>query len=208
MPRKTRKSIKNNKKTLKKKGAGSRCIKCSKFPEPQWIKLPKGSSLYMTQPIECSKLTPSFCEDTGKTGVYLSSKQYIPLGMILEYNKPMYLCEYKMLEDQTLIIGKYEYRLLDPKRYFINNDTDELFPRNVSVLTKHNVSHYDDKSLPLENTDDNADIHPLFLTEGVYFGAEVFFSETKNLELVNSDFISVKKAEQIIEEYISSESNT
>ena len=38
--------------------------------------------------------------------------------MILEYNKDMYLCKYKLKKDVKLYNGKYIFRDLEAKRFF------------------------------------------------------------------------------------------
>ena len=48
-------------------------------------------------------------DETGKTGVYFSDG-FIPLGMILEYKKPMCICAYKTKEDMDFCVGKYSFR--------------------------------------------------------------------------------------------------
>ena len=112
--------------------------------------LPKGSKLYRTQPVKCSTLKPIHDKsDTGKTGVYFSDGIYIPLGMILEYNKPMYLCEYKTTGDIEFFLDKYSFRSLEPKHFFKTYDD---YVKSKFILYKDplkNYNHIDMSLLPI-----------------------------------------------------------
>lgn len=72
------------------------------------VTIPKGTLLFRSQPVECSNLTPLKDKDTGKVGVYFSDGIFIPMGMILEYDKPMFLCMYKLMRDIEIRVGKYD----------------------------------------------------------------------------------------------------
>ncbi len=82
--------------------------------------LPAGTLLYRTVPVDThyeilhARLDP----DTGKSGLYFSTTQVNPIGMILEYNKPMILCTYKLLTPIILVNGKYANAFMFPKLYF------------------------------------------------------------------------------------------
>ena len=80
------------------------------------ITIPKGTILFRAQTNKT--LEPNECEDTGKVGLYFGDGKIIPLGMILEYDTPKYICKYRVLEDINVDIGKYSFRLKEPKRFF------------------------------------------------------------------------------------------
>ena len=83
--------------------------------------IPKGTKLFRTQPVNCSdRLVNRYDPDTGKQGLYFSNGPIIPLGMILEYNKPLNLCIYELTDDVIVLGGKYSFRYLDPTHYFRN----------------------------------------------------------------------------------------
>ena len=63
--------------------------------------------------------------------------------MILEYNKPMNLCQYKLTKDVELYNGKYIFRYLEPERYFKNMD-DLLNGKIIlNVKPKKSTNHID-----------------------------------------------------------------
>lgn len=72
------------------------------------VTIPKGTLLFRSQPVNCSDLTPLKDKDTEKVGVYFSDGIFIPIGMILEYDKPMFLCMYKLTRDIEVHVGKYD----------------------------------------------------------------------------------------------------
>lgn len=85
--------------------------------------LPAGMRVYRCNSgPDDDKLTDQFDKDTGKSGQYFSDGQIIPLGMILEYAKPLYLYEYEVSVDIEVYVGKYSFRHLEPTRFYNNYD--------------------------------------------------------------------------------------
>ena len=106
--------------------------------------VPKGTKLYRSAPIGKINLYSDLksqvqkCTDTGKTGIYLSNSILIPLAMMLEYDKKMEIGEFEILEDIFIIYGKYDYRYINPKRYYNPDKTVKL---RVEPLENENISH-------------------------------------------------------------------
>ena len=109
--------------------------------------LREGSKLYRCQPDNCI-LNELPCEDTGKKGIYFSNKQFIPYGMIVEYEKPMNLCEYKTNKELLIPWGKYSFRCLEPDRFYNTYDdfNKDFFIPNINP--QNNYYHIDDKMVP------------------------------------------------------------
>ena len=150
----------------------------------------KGTKLYGTYPVTCTDtdgiLKARYCEDTGKTGKYFSTGKFIPLGMILEYDKAMNLWTFELSEDVKCYEGKYSFREIEADRFangFIN----------VHPIKSYN--HSDDDMWP---------IHDLFgspfmrLWDGTE--AEVFLTEEslKNVKVIACEDISVEEAETLV----------
>jgi len=168
--------------------------------------LKKGTILWRTQPGKCSSLKSMKCEDTGKKGIYLGTNKYVPIGMILEYNKPMNLCQYKLTRDVELYNGKYIFRYLEPERYFKN--MDDLLEGKIilNVIPKKSTNHIDggvkgakDYLLPIH--DDFDDFWKDKRLEKVWEklkDSEVFLTDPSVLKNVTEEKITVKQAKQII----------
>tara|TARA_Y100000590_G_scaffold463599_1_gene630757 strand:- start:2096 stop:2653 length:558 start_codon:yes stop_codon:yes gene_type:complete len=159
------------------------------------VSLPKGTILYRTQPKKCT-LKAMVCEDTGKKGCYFSNDIYIPLGMILEYNKPMYLCKYVTKKEITFYVGKYSFRSLEPRRFYksYKDCVKENFIINIDP--KRSYNHFEDHTIP---------DHEMFFKD-IWFdnfnGIEYFIVNPrtlKRLEPVFDDVITVKKAKEILD---------
>lgn len=164
--------------------------------------IPKGTKLYGTYPSSCDDLEARYDQETGKTGKYFSTGMYIPLGMILEYNKPAKLCTYQLLEDTQFFVGKYSFRQIEALRYYksskdapIGKSKRDNFVLNTDPEKSYN--HIDASLLP---------IHELF--EGNNFNlwegkeAEVFLTANslKNIRPVgNGEEVSVSKAREMVE---------
>ena len=82
------------------------------------IILKKGTKLYRTQPVECEQFRAMYDPDTGKTGTYFSTGMLIPEGMIVEYKKPMHMCEYEITTDIICWNNKYAHEFIESERYF------------------------------------------------------------------------------------------
>ena len=129
------------------------------------------------QPTSDCSLKANKCEDTDKIGVYFSTGQAIPLGMILEYKRPMRLCKFEVVKDiEPVYNGKYTFRELEPHRFFKNG---ELI---LNISPSFSTNHFDSAALP---------IHPIFdrpewakVNEFEVFLTEQFIGEEylKNLE--------------------------
>lgn len=109
------------------------------FPSPTISHL-----LYRTS-IDASDLSPTYCDDTGKTGKYFSTKTAIPLGMILEYKKPLDLGIYICAPISDPIgYGKYSFRYLDEEFYFNPNGSLKPHPDLKHLPEEQNICHFED----------------------------------------------------------------
>ena len=131
------------------KGLGWRPQDLQQIKHVPPIRLPAGTTLYRTQPARCAEIKPRYDSDTGKTGMYFSSKIYIPVGMILEYKKPMDLCVYETTADLTLFAGKYVNRDLNPVRVFKNLASYKRGDFTLNLDPAVNWNHIDDNAWPI-----------------------------------------------------------
>jgi hypothetical protein len=160
------------------------------------VTIQKGTSLYRTQPVSCDiELNERYDSDTGKNGVYFSDGIYIALGMILEYNKPMYLCEYVVTENIICYKDKYSFRKLEPDRFYksIKDARKGKFVPNTDPLKSYN--HIDNTLLPMHDIfDDNR-------WAGIENEIFIIKDDLAKIVQVNSsitDEISIEKAYNII----------
>ena len=160
------------------------------------LKIPKGTKLYRSAPIGTIKLYSDLknqvqqCTDTGKNGIYLSNTILIPLAMMLEYDKKMEIGEFEVMEDIFIIYGKYNYRYINPKRYYNPDGTMKL---RVEPLENENISHIDCEAFPLIK--EKGEIKQLIPTDKIYYIQErdkkricEFFLSSNEL---NSDVIKL-----------------
>lgn len=82
----------------------------------QTMVLPEGTVLWRAD--QSDKEESKKCEDTGKVGLYFSQTCFIPLGMIVEYQKPLYLKKYVLNNNLSLYQGKYSFRNLHPNTFW------------------------------------------------------------------------------------------
>ena len=164
-------------------------------------KLKKGLIIYRTQPVSCKTLKPMKCEDTGKKGIYFGTNKYTPIGMILEYNKPMYLCKYKLKEDVELFNGKYIFRYLDPSHHFKTMDDLKngkiILNRNPRISTNHidgGVKGGEDYLLPIHH-----EFEYFESGEGEEMWkklkeSELFITDPKVVECIDEKYMTVEEA--------------
>ena len=170
--------------------------------------LKKGTILYRTQPVNCLKLKKQECTDTGKRGVYFSKGKYVPLGMILEYNKDMYLCKYKLKKDVKLYNGKYIFRDVEAKRYFKSMRDWRQHDFIPNMNPKKSINHIDGGVKGAENYP--IPIHYYFVNMADYprgkevwdklDEAEVFLNSPSLVEYISGEFVSVNDAKNIFED--------
>ena len=131
---------------------GKRIIKIAVQKGLEYRIVPKGTKLYRSAPIGKINLYSDLksqvrkCTDTGKTGIYLSNSILIPLAMMLEYDKKMEIGEFEILEDIFIIYGKYDYRNINPEKYFNSDGTVKI---RISPSIHENISHIDCGAFPL-----------------------------------------------------------
>lgn len=130
--------------------------------------IPKGTELYRAQPVLCStSLDPRYDDETGKYGLYFADGIIIPLGMILEYKRPMYICKFRLQKDQVCHFGKYSFREIEGKRFYKNahDATHRRFRFGIDPLKSYN--HFDNSALPLSDIFDHwaVDEGEIFLNE-------------------------------------------
>lgn len=115
------------------------------------IIVPKNTILYRAQPTTTHTIQCRTCEDTGKKGVYLSDGMNIPIGMILEYNKPMPIHVYKTTKELKFTYGKYSFRNLEPEHFYENYEDYKKNKHILHLYPKHSYSHIEKNIFP--NTD-------------------------------------------------------
>lgn len=172
---------------LKKQSGGSKLTQ----EEIEFIKskigyftLKAGTILYITQSEkhEC-KVEPSYDKDTGKTGMYFANSLHIPVGMVLEYNKPLNLCSYRTTKDLIVYNGKYSFRWLEPDVFYENIDDwkNNKFKLNTNPKNKELWNHYDNEAYPIIDLflkDENFKIWQRFNI------AEIFIADEEAVEFV------------------------
>lgn len=195
---KKRYTLRKLSKYLGRKGTRKITDKKPIYREPKFTLIPKGTILWRTQPVSCKDTKVKLDRDTGKTGFYLATNSLIPLGMILEYQKPMKLCKYRLNTDIYAGLGKYSYRHLNPHRHY---DRDYHFQStDIKLLPEENISHFDPTAMPLHHS--LTHINPLFGYTDVEYGAELFITNTDDLESISEENLSVKQAESRIRYFV------
>lgn len=169
--------------------------------------LKKGTKLYRTQPSKCDSLKLMKCEDTGKKGIYFGTNIYTPIGMLIEYNKPMKLCEYELKQDVLCYNGKYIFRYLEPERYFKTMDDllngKFIFNVSPSQSTNHidgGVKGAEDYLLPIDPTFDVFHSGKAEKFWETLKDSEVFLTDTKLVKCLSEKEMTVKEAKDIIAE--------
>jgi hypothetical protein len=166
-----------------------------------YFTLKAGTILYRTQSEkhDC-KVKPSYDEDTGKVGMYFANTAHIPIGMILEYKKPLNLCVYKTTKDLKIYYGKYSFRNLEPELFFesFNDWENEKFKLNTDPKNKEVWNHFDNTAYPLND---------LFLKNGnrEFWGklniGEIFLADGDDIEFVKFEgLVTVNDAQKYLEE--------
>jgi hypothetical protein len=118
------------------------------------VSLPQNTILYRAQfeepPPKDSFRTILKCDETGKFGVYFSTGRCIPHGMVLEYQKPMYIGRWKLTVETHLYWGKYSFREMEPDRFYENEVAREAnnFILDVDPIDSYN--HIDDSAFPID----------------------------------------------------------
>ena len=130
--------------------------------------------------------------------MYLSTQVFIPLGMIMEYNKPepMDVLEFRTRRGLYFWGGKYSFRHLaeEYNRFFTPRGE---FIKNITPKKSYN--HVDGSALPL--TPDQKQINPLFLDykgEEFFIGEHEWTKEDPPLELLSTTPYTVDQAEEEI----------
>jgi len=113
--------------------------------EPKYITIPKETLWFRTAPEICKYKTSvlcmanaQVCTDTHKKGIYIANRVLYSLSICLEYDKLLELGVFVLTEDIKVLDGKYEYREINPDRYF---DKDKNLKPNVEPLDNENISH-------------------------------------------------------------------
>jgi hypothetical protein len=142
------------------------------------ITIPKGTILYRTQDIRCDKdegrLKAVYDKDTGRMGQYFSDGPIIPYGMIMEYDKPMHLCIFIVVENiNNVLVGKKSYQKDNPE-YYYDTYMDYLKGKFKEGIKLKMTSSIDSGLLPLHDyfQEDESGIvdlikeHEIFLSSG------------------------------------------
>ena len=86
------------------------------------------------------------CKDTGKTGIYFSTYQLQALAMCVEYGRSMRLGVFEVTDDIVVTFGKYNFRDLNPERYYMWNFWCIKIPfSDKECHPDENVSHFDNR---------------------------------------------------------------
>ena len=162
--------------------------------------LKAGTHLFRTQSEkhEC-KVKPSKCPDTGKIGMYFANSPHIPIGMILEYRKPLNLCVYKTTKDIKLYYGKYSFRDLESDVYFesFNDWQNGNFRLNTDPKNKDLWNHFDDNAYPIIDlflNDENRQYWDM-----INIG-EIFITDDDDIEFVKFEgLVTVEETQKYLE---------
>lgn len=175
--------------------------------------IPKGTVLYRTQSIKHNPiLKPLYDNDTGKIGMYLSNTIHIPLGMILELNKPLNLFKYITTKDIKLYLGKYTFRNLEPKLYYKSfNDWKKCnFQININPKEMKYWNHFD-YAYPIHDIFKNKkwkkkDVYEIFITNknDIKFLNESILIKLKenNMNYINQNPIDMNTAKKLLQNEI------
>lgn len=113
--------------------------------EATYTIIPKNTYWWRTAPNICNynsdelcKLNSNICSDTGKKGIYFGDRAIASIAMCLEYDKLLEIGVFQLVEDVKVSIDKYEFRKINPDRYF---DKDGNFIRGVKPTEDENISH-------------------------------------------------------------------
>jgi len=138
-------------------------------------------------------------------GIYFSKNKYTPLGMILEYNKPMYLCKYKIKKDIKLYNGKYIFRSLEPERYYRTIEDWRKGKFIFNINPRESINHIQGGVKGGEEY--FTPIHSIFDKFNTVKGeklwekedeAEVFINDPKLVECISQNKFSISEAEKEI----------
>ena len=125
--------------------------------------------------------------------------------MILEYNKDMYLCKYKLKKDMKLYNGKYIFRDVEAKRYFKSMGDWHQHDFILNINPKKSINHI---AGGVKGSEEYlAPIHDYFYNitrnEDVWNNldeAEVFLNSPSLVEYISGEFLSVNDAKKIVED--------
>lgn len=155
--------------------------------------LKAGTILYRTQSDknDC-KVKSSYDKDTGKTGMYFANSIHIPVGMVLEYKKPLNLYKYKTTKDLVIYYGKYSFRLLEPEIFYesFSDWKNGKFKLNTDPKNKELWNHYDKEAYPILDLflkDENFKIWQKINIEEIFIADEDAIEFVKFEELVTID---------------------
>ena len=165
-----------------------------------YFTLKAGTILYRTQSEkhDC-RVKPSYDKDTGKTGMYFANTIHIPVGMVLEYKKPLNLCSYRTTKDLIVYYGKYSFRWLEPDVFYENIDDwkNNKFKFNTNPKNKELWNHYDNEAYPIIDLflkDENFKIWQRFDI------AEIFIADEEAVEFVQKErLVTMENAEAYLQ---------
>ena len=166
------------------------------------ITIPAGTILYRTQDKQCGEgvgtLKDVYDKDTGRMGQYFSDGPIIPYGMIMEYNKSMYLCTFKVVEDiNNVLVGKYSFREHDPEHFY---ETFDKYKEGQFILkrdAREQTSSIDEGLLPLHNYFD--DKYKIIKEYEIFLSSEDTNNWQKLQHLKTTELISPEEAQNNID---------
>lgn len=134
-------------------------------------------------------------------GQYFSDGPIIPYGMIMEYNKPMYLCKFKVVEDINVLVGKYSFRKNDPENYY---DTYKDYKKRKFIrnrLPREQTSSIDDGLYPLHDffQEDEGDMLDLIKEHEIFLSSKDTNNWQKLQHLETTELITPEEAQNNIE---------
>jgi hypothetical protein len=92
--------------------------------------------------------TPRLCSDTGKRGVYFSlNSPYLSETMCIEYNRPLKICIYRVIQDIVDISPeKYAFRYDENTGEMKDIYYEAMIDHHpINALLEDNVSHFDNR---------------------------------------------------------------
>jgi hypothetical protein len=184
----------------------------------QYTTIPAGTKLYRAGGGICryskniDKLKQK-CTDTGRHGLYFSTYLFQSLAMSLEYNKDLELGVFITSVDIPVIIGKYSYRYLNPRRYFHWNVVDDVMEvkLHVSPTKDEEISHFDNNIYPIVNFESlNGKKHieynmDKFADKLKPLDGEIFITDDhvlKNISMIKTYKIDLSKLKEFVADHI------
>jgi hypothetical protein len=141
--------------------------------------------------------------ETGKTGIVFSTFALLSLGKVLstEINKEgidMYFGIYKMKEEQTVSVGQFSFRNINPNRFF---DCRGNFITNLEVWPEENICHFEPKNYVFKDRSDFDFILKKTDKDGELFITDEFKSNFELIQLYRVNYATLKNIVNLEQQY-------